>query len=175
MDIIQRDFLNKIKEILDGTDTYYYTLPINFMYGIRVSVHIVWRRFLPELTLEIWVHGINTKNEYNVFSSITYESEVEMGESFLDLMKSLTSLKYSKTLGLNNGKTLDPIHFKFLENENIRLEIESCCVCSDDTKHKTVCGHYYCFSCHQQNNLNSKHDLCPLCRRDLCDSDDEYM
>jgi len=53
-------------------------------------------------------------------------------------------------------KKMDPKYFKNFE----------CCVCYDNTKHKTPCGHYLCIICYE--TMFEKHTFnCPMCREDL--------
>jgi hypothetical protein len=55
-------------------------------------------------------------------------------------------------------KKMDPKYFKNFE----------CCVCYDNTKHKTSCGHHLCIICYE-TMFEKKTFNCPLCRDDLRD------
>ena len=55
-------------------------------------------------------------------------------------------------------KKMDPKYFKNFE----------CCVCYDNTTHKTPCAHYLCIICYE-TMFEKKTFNCPMCRGDLRD------
>jgi hypothetical protein len=165
MDVIQADFVKTIRNVSGSQSRYYYTLPIKSMFGLEVGVNVIWTQISAFLQLEIYVNDIGFEIRY-MSTRYNSESDIELANAFSNLMNILKSLKFSKTCGFHNG-TMDPIHFKILETDDIRLEIEPCCVCSDYTKYITKCGHYYCIQCRQKNVKISKKDVCPLCRSNM--------
>jgi hypothetical protein len=164
MDVIQAHFVKSIKEASENHSRYYYTLPIRTMFGLDVAVNIIWTQLSSFLQLEIYVSDIGCEIRY---MSIKHESESELADAFLNLINIVKSLKFSKTCGFHNGIELDPIHFKILETDDIKLNIEQCCVCSEYTKYQTTCGHYYCTHCRQKNVKISRKDICPMCRTNI--------
>jgi hypothetical protein len=88
-----------------------------------------------------------------------------MATKFERLLELASRLKFSKLLGVFYDQeiqlTAAQIAIEELSSVAGLCEYEQCCVCQDETKTKTLCGHTLCYECWDSLVAPSK---CPLCR-----------
>lgn len=100
---------------------------------------------------------------------------VNTPEDFDKTMDTLQYLKFNTFIG-NFYDERTPIKLKdgsFYEKlssfKNIKMQFDECSICYELTKGITTCKHYICGRCHS----NMKRNVCPLCRKDLDDDEDD--
>jgi hypothetical protein len=88
-----------------------------------------------------------------------------MATKFEKLLELAGRLKFSKLSGVFYDTEMKMISAQIAIEELSSVaglcEYEQCCVCQDETKTKTLCGHTLCYECWDSLVLPSK---CPLCR-----------
>lgn len=88
-----------------------------------------------------------------------------MAIKFEKLLELAGRLKFSKLLGVFYDNEMKKIAAQIAIEELSSVaglcEYEQCCVCQDETKTKTLCGHTLCYECWDSLVTPSK---CPLCR-----------
>lgn len=149
-------------------------LPIESVSGIKCNVFIrkyTWNE-IKRIVLKIKSH----KTEYNPHGEDIeheYWSDSESIENIGKLFETLGKLKYDR---LHCRFTVKPqINWSFLEKiETVKMAYDMCCVCHEQTLHKTKCEHTCCADCIDQlkptpdeDDEDETHILCPVCRTDL--------
>ena len=133
--------------------------------GIKVQVQIQVNRTVVEPIINI-VDLTIIKN-----TLVLYEDRAmpENYQGFQLMMERLGELKFDIKSGLIYYIKKANKYENCYKFDNIVLNIQECCVCLNETKTKTPCGHALCWICFD------KITKCPLCRECLkCyESDDE--
>jgi hypothetical protein len=135
---------------------------------------------------------VNSNFEYEDSSFVTYYSillhSLNSTKEMIDInyfinviikFKSvLKEIYFNKFFGKFYCKKMDKINFNLIgeefkglfdeiNNSNIKLHFEECCVCNELTMIKTPCNHYLCYPCWEQIKCrcSSADELpCPICR-----------
>jgi hypothetical protein len=108
------------------------------------------------------------QGNFNLFVNKIDDDEIlamYMVMKFEKLLELAGRLKFSKLLGVFYDKDIKlnaaQIAIEELSSLAGLCEYEQCCVCQDETKTKTLCGHTLCYECWDSLVAPSK---CPLCR-----------
>ena len=121
----------------------------------------------------VYEKTLKKKTKSEAYSNLELAIENETDKIYMKIIELYSNIDFNKFISkyVNNleknddyynaklfqiEKKLDPKYFKNFE----------CSVCYDNTKHKTICGHYLCVICYE-TMLLKKSFTCPLCRDDM--------
>ena len=162
-----------------NNDKFYYIEEITKIDNVNVSVAFRYGKYTEDKHyIQISIEFTDTVDEcgnnirlmlatYNIGEILTMKHVKIM-------MYLLNHVKYDKL----NGKFI-PSYIashvsinKLFKAENIETDINECCVCYEETKTLTECGHPLCYECHSKikeinNGEGDEYKQCPICRKNI--------
>lgn len=172
--------------MIDQLLLYSLLLPINELDNTKVNIFIKFN--YSYIKLEICAHGIircmNNLKYNNIILASTDNLRLKLDFqyyiiAFIKIEHILKNYKFNNTIGSfqnKKSKCFSMIFTKMLSTENIKLNIQECCVCFELTEITTMCNHTLCYKC-WENIKGSRYDKkCPICRQLLnTDTDEDYL
>lgn len=164
------EMLNNINSKIGYREKIYLNIFIDTICDIPIAGHISIskRSMLLNITADFTIETeeiclyCNTIKSFNTDYDEVNITDIITG--LLKVNKMIKNLKFNKQLGrfvdkFNKSDNAFASYFK--NNKNIKLKIETCCVCLEPTKTKTGCGHHICIPCWSKIDKSS----CPICRQ----------
>jgi len=166
------DYVNKVsllalkikKDMNNSTSTNpTYSFGIVTIDDIKVNIKIkYWNRNTPLYSVDFEsVHVVET--QYGLSNKY-----ILCGKAFTSLVVCLNFIRLVATsYKIKNGKLYSAEKIKELDLHKYILpysDSEKCCICYDESREETLCGHYLCFKC-RCKCLIKKDRKCPVCRK----------
>jgi hypothetical protein len=185
--------VNLIKDTFLKSMTEYFYDPYIFDFDlittiddINVNVKILYFKKYEYISLNIFHNSILLNNvrterdgssniklfDYVLLNGVSYINNFNINiilKKFFDIINNLKFSKLSGNFTYSNDVLTDKNNiilscfFEMNLNSNIKLNYDTCCVCSEKTLTKTHCKHSLCISCWS----SLKNVVCPLCRNDI--------
>jgi hypothetical protein len=127
-----------------------------------------WGKYTNPFTIPITEEFKDLKIQYeeNIDKLTEYVSDVL--DRFSNIIKDLRFDSYRNVLDIPREELNMDINGELFWKKALNPEQDNdCCICGDQTKYKTRCGHLMCVDCHEKHLLNlTKYDnmTCPMCR-----------
>lgn len=130
---------------------------------IKVSIKIkYWNRNIPLYSVDFEsIHVFETQygisNKY-ILCGKSFTSLI-VCLNFIHLVASSYKMKNGKLHSIEKITELDLHKYILPFSEN-----EKCCICYENSREETLCGHYLCFKC-RCKCIVKKDNKCPVCRK----------
>ena len=172
-----------------------FCLPISTIDGVSVDATVMITQFQKRVGMmmesdELYDGEYNPVRLGHVLLNHCLASQdalVSLGEletALMKLVEVLPTIKFDKAMGrlTNEPKTdtVDEDFMRVLASDNVRLNIDGCCVCLEMTRTTTPCGHFLCYKCWQNIKKGrcddstcdcTNHRKCPICRGDITNTE----
>jgi len=179
-------FLNQVFELyIDSYNEEYCQIHIKSLKkidNINVSLYLRHGEYVSNRKfIQLWITFTDITEEFREkrLMLATHDIGEKLTMKHVKIMMYLLNhLKFDKL----NGRfiptyipitTHKQIH-KLFRAENIETNIKECCVCYEETKTLTNCGHPLCYECHSkikatedEENVGETCKHCPICRKDI--------
>ena len=165
-DIIHEEALSLL-ELMKNQEVVWAVIDMEKIDDVGVNNRIYFNRVSIIFDVEGTMEG-HTMHTITIPRTNTKEYVLEDIEKLLkQVVKELPTLRFNAfytTFGLPPCKR-SRIRFNC---DSITMNYGECvCLCQEETRRKTKCGHFLCLKCHEKIKIVARKRPCPACRSDL--------